>query len=1164
MAVESDSRRKVKLLCSFGGRILPRPSDGALRYAGGHTRIISVPMDLPFPDLMERLADARGGIGPTVVKYQLPNEDLDALISVSCPEDLENMMDEYEKIAGSDGSAKLRVFLFSPADLSPCGAEPVASGDPDQRYFDAVNGVDAGGGSSAGSLGRKDSGVSTSSAQNSDCEGVSSEVLFSPVIDTNQVQFLNPLPVNLLPLNVTAATVPLLKPVQPQPSPMEENLYAGLNCRMEVQPPQPLSQLPSLPLSYQQPALTQSAGLTLEDCNMCHKAQPHAHSDNMVKEFGDGLLTPSRPEANPVFYSQRPEDVMKLRAPTLVTGGLVDNMVEPKVEITPPVTGQFVPVQVPVSGQFAQVPVSGQFAQVPVSGQFAQVPVSGQFAQVPVSGQFAQVPVSGQFAQAPVSGQFAQVPVAGQFAQVTESRHADHARVFFPSNSMGSSPEAQSSYGLFLGNFPQLNSGSPRYPVQQHREGVAGFASDYARPVNGMMEGLRLNPAEVTGSSGPGKAVGIPDTSPSAVENYNGYMPQVGGKVLLASRGFVNMGVVPEENYVRPIDQLATSTPDLSCMHNLQPVETGHALNMAGNRDPFPLHHLVNMEPPIPSESLRTMPTYATGIHPAYDERSINPTPLGELRVEPSQIYSKDSISPLSAPQGNDVLFGLSNATSPSGFVEPFQEPASSDSLFCNQDPRNVLGGTNALPPRPKRVASRESMLPKDSGVQVHLGNSTESDIFTLLEEGGLHPSPPDSLKKALRPESTQPMKSYGDEQIKQDLQAVAEGVASSVLNTLSPPAPVVFAHDIKELYPEFLDGEKIADTESQRTLMSVDRKLEVGKISTISPFCARSLYSLTLYIQDNKPRDSDKINPGIQITGDIGRLQIINNSDLEELRELGSGTFGTVYHGKWRGSDVAIKRINDRCFAGKPSEQERMRADFWNEASKLADLHHPNVVAFYGVVLDGPGGSIATVTEYMVNGSLRNALQRNEKTLDPRRRLLIAMDVAFGMEYLHKKNIVHFDLKSDNLLVNLRDPQRPICKVGDLGLSKVKCQTLISGGVRGTLPWMAPELLNGSSSLVSEKVDVFSFGIVMWELLTGEEPYADLHYGAIIGGIVSNTLRPPVPETCEPQWRSLMERCWSADPSERPSFTEIADRLRSMAASLPSKGLVQGQQAHK
>ncbi|KAH9297223.1 hypothetical protein KI387_028905, partial [Taxus chinensis] len=226
--------------------------------------------------------------------------------------------------------------------------------------------------------------------------------------------------------------------------------------------------------------------------------------------------------------------------------------------------------------------------------------------------------------------------------------------------------------------------------------------------------------------------------------------------------------------------------------------------------------------------------------------------------------------------------------------------------------------------------------------------------------------------------------------------------------------------------------------------------------------------------------------------------LQMIRNVDLEEIRELGSGTYGTVYHGKWKGSDVAIKRIKASCFEGRPSEQERLIADFWKEASILGNLHHPNVISFYGVVRDGPGATLATVTEFMVNGSLKQVLRKKDRTIDRRKRLILAMDASFGMEYLHEKNVVHFDLKCENLLVNMRDPHRPVCKIGDMGLSKVKHQTLVSGGVRGTLPWMAPELLSGRSG-VSDKIDVYSFGIVMWELLTGDEPYANMHCGSII-----------------------------------------------------------------
>uniref|UniRef100_A0A0E0KET0 Protein kinase domain-containing protein n=1 Tax=Oryza punctata TaxID=4537 RepID=A0A0E0KET0_ORYPU len=278
-----------------------------------------------------------------------------------------------------------------------------------------------------------------------------------------------------------------------------------------------------------------------------------------------------------------------------------------------------------------------------------------------------------------------------------------------------------------------------------------------------------------------------------------------------------------------------------------------------------------------------------------------------------------------------------------------------------------------------------------------------------------------------------------------------------------------------------------------------------------------------------------------------INNVQVINNGDLEDLREIGSGSFGTVFHGRWKGTDVAIKRIKNSCFMYPSSQADKLITEFWREAAIISKLHHPNVLALYGVVNNGPGGTLATVTEFMINGSLKKVLLHKNKYLDWRKRIMVAKDAAIGMEYLHSKDIVHFDLKCDNLLVNIKDPSRPICKVADFGLSKMKQATLVSGGMRGTLPWMAPELLTMSGTKVSEKIDVYSFGIVMWEILTGEDPYDGMHYGGVIGGILNNTLRPPVPPSCNLEWRKLMEQCWSTEPARRPSFTEVATRLRSM-----------------
>jgi hypothetical protein len=140
MACESPHAGKVKFMCSFGGKMLPRPSDGALRYVGGETRLISVARGFSWRELLQKTL--RIYSQPHTIKYQLPDEDLDALISLSCEEDLQNMMEEYYNLEKANGSPRLRIFLVS---LSECEDPPLDSrsleSEPEYQFVAAVNNI---------------------------------------------------------------------------------------------------------------------------------------------------------------------------------------------------------------------------------------------------------------------------------------------------------------------------------------------------------------------------------------------------------------------------------------------------------------------------------------------------------------------------------------------------------------------------------------------------------------------------------------------------------------------------------------------------------------------------------------------------------------------------------------------------------------------------------------------------------------------------------------------------------------------------------------------------------------------------------------------------------------------------------------------------------------
>ncbi|KAK9079551.1 hypothetical protein SSX86_001223 [Deinandra increscens subsp. villosa] len=268
-----------------------------------------------------------------------------------------------------------------------------------------------------------------------------------------------------------------------------------------------------------------------------------------------------------------------------------------------------------------------------------------------------------------------------------------------------------------------------------------------------------------------------------------------------------------------------------------------------------------------------------------------------------------------------------------------------------------------------------------------------------------------------------------------------------------------------------------------------------------------------------------------------------IDNLDYEILWEdlvigeqIGQGSCGTVYHALWYGSDVAVKVFSRQEYS------DDVILSFRQEVSLMKRLRHPNILLFMGAVTSPQ--RLCIVTEFLPRGSLFRLLQRNTTKLDWRRRVHMAMDIARGMNYLHHCHppIIHRDLKSSNLLVD----KNWNVKVGDFGLSRIKHETYLTTKTgKGTPQWMAPEVLRNEQA--DEKSDIYSFGVVLWELTTEKIPWDSLNSMQVIGAVGFMNQQLDIPKDVDPQWSSLIESCWSSDPQSRPTFQEILDKLKEL-----------------
>ncbi|KAJ7968571.1 Protein kinase [Quillaja saponaria] len=259
-------------------------------------------------------------------------------------------------------------------------------------------------------------------------------------------------------------------------------------------------------------------------------------------------------------------------------------------------------------------------------------------------------------------------------------------------------------------------------------------------------------------------------------------------------------------------------------------------------------------------------------------------------------------------------------------------------------------------------------------------------------------------------------------------------------------------------------------------------------------------------------------------------------------------GAHSRLYHGIYNDEAVAVKIIMVPDDDENGTLAARLEKQFNREVTLLSRLHHQNVIKFIAACRKPP--TYCVITEYLSEGSLRAYLHKLEhKSLPSEKLIAIALDIAHGMEYIHSQGVIHRDLKPENVLID----QDFHLKIADFGIACEEAYCDLLADDPGTYRWMAPEMIKRKS--YGRKVDVYSFGLILWEMVAGTIPYEDMNPIQAAFAVINKNLRPVIPSGCPPAMRALIEQCWSLQPDKRPEFWQVVKVLEQLESSLARDG---------
>lgn len=268
---------------------------------------------------------------------------------------------------------------------------------------------------------------------------------------------------------------------------------------------------------------------------------------------------------------------------------------------------------------------------------------------------------------------------------------------------------------------------------------------------------------------------------------------------------------------------------------------------------------------------------------------------------------------------------------------------------------------------------------------------------------------------------------------------------------------------------------------------------------------------------------------------GEMGRW-LLSPEEVEIADRTGPNSFT----GTCRGRKVWIKKLRG-CERGTAYEVQLRR-----DLLELMSSGHPHVLHLHGLCVDETHG-LCLVTKAMDGGSVHDLLQSRRRRIPTGELLRIAAGVAEGLQFVNDHGVCFRDLNTQRILL---DKQGNAC-LGDMGVVSVSKTTgEVADYETAGYRWLAPEVIAGDPETVTETwmSNVYSFGMVLWEMVTGEVAYSSYSPVQAAVGIAACGLRPEIPRDCPPVLRSLMVKCWNSSPSRRPPFSEILTILSSHA----------------